>query len=178
MRETIYGIMSSSSREDSLEQFIAGESMSSSVSNSYAYPNGQKTGSTFQVGQRVEALLGTSKDKNMVGGVILAENGYDSYTVLFDSGYEFENVHASLLSEEENKIKELETQLAHLRWRKMQNEAKIKETLETSRKMKANDVIRQLEHNKTHQKAEWVKPFCNYFSSFFFFGYSHITLFI
>jgi hypothetical protein len=148
------------SREDSLEQFLSKESMGSSVGSSYPYITGSKTGSKFQVGARVEALLGTNKAKQMVGGVVLADTGYDTYTVLFDSGYEFENVHVSLLSEEENKIKELETQLAHLRWRKMQNESKIRNTLESSRKMRANDVMRQLEQNRAHEKAEWVSLIC------------------
>ncbi len=66
----------------------------------------------FNVGQRIEALLGT--DRQLVGGVITKVNGNGTYGIIFDSGHEFTALDGQLLTVEINKIVELETQLAQV----------------------------------------------------------------
>jgi hypothetical protein len=109
----------------------------------------------FFLDQRVEALLGTKR--KCVGGQIVADNGDGTYGVAFDSGHEFAAVDGALLTAEMSKVQELEVQLAHLRWRKMQNETKIRSMLESSRVMQEQDLLKELSLNKTAQKSGWMR---------------------
>jgi CRISPR/Cas system-associated exonuclease Cas4 (RecB family) len=103
----------------------------------------------------VEALLGTKR--KCVGGHVVADNDDGTYGVAFDSGHEFAAVDGALLTAEVSKVQELETQLAHLRWRKMQNETKIRSMLDSSRQMHEQDLLKELSLNKTAQRQDWMR---------------------
>ena len=153
--------------EDALDQYmqisasmISGEGPAPSASDLWGQNAGVTTigGSgtrTFFVDQRVEALLGTKR--KCVGGQIVCDNRDGTYAVAFDSGHEFAGVDGALLTAEISKVEELETQLAHLRWRKMQNETKIRNMIESSRSMQEQDLLKELSLNKTAQKQQWMR---------------------
>jgi len=95
--------------EDALAVFLRGRH-DSSLRNTAN--DGFNSSSDFNVGQRIEALLGT--DRELVGGVITKVNNDGTYGIIFDTGHEFAALDGQLLSIELNKIVELETQLAQV----------------------------------------------------------------
>jgi len=108
----------------------------------------------FAVGERVEALLGPTRV--CTGGVVVSDAGNGSYRVRFDDGNDIPAVQESLLCREVSRVTELEMQLAQLQWRKLQNDAQIRTALEQTRQMQEQDLMKQLEHDRTAEKAEWV----------------------
>eukprot|EP01041_Mallomonas_annulata_P000520 gene520-996_t len=51
---------------------------------------------------------------------------------------------------------EIEQQLAHLRWRRLQNERAIRNSLESSKAMQQNDMMLQISVNHTNEKKIWM----------------------
>ena len=109
----------------------------------------------FAVGERVEALLGPTRV--CTGGVVLSDFGNGTYRVRFDDGNDIPAVQESLLCREVSRVAELEMQLAQLQWRKMQNDAQIRTAIEQTRQMQEQDLMKQLEHDRSAEKAEWVR---------------------
>jgi hypothetical protein len=105
----------------------------------------------------VEALLGPSRV--CTGGVVLGDHGggCGTYWVRFDGGLEFPAVHEGLLCREVSRVAELEEQLAQLQWRKMQNDAQIRAALEQTRLLQEKDLMKQMEQDRSAEKAEWVR---------------------
>jgi hypothetical protein len=146
--------VSNSEINDTLGFFI----QSTSVVNRGLSPIRSLKSSKFAVGQRIEALLGTKVSNNRItGGIVLGILKDGSYAVIFDTGDEFESLDESLLSREIDRVAELETQLAQVRWRKVQNESQIKNVLESSRVLQEQELRRQLERNIKKEKDEWVR---------------------
>ena len=55
-----------------------------------------------------------------------------------------------------NRVQDLEQQLAHLRWRRMQNERKIRNGINTTRSMKEKDTILNLSIDHAGERATWM----------------------
>ena len=47
--------------------------------------------------------------------------------------------------------------MAHLRWRKMQNESKIRSMIVASRQMHEQELLKQMSRDRAREKAEWMK---------------------
>jgi hypothetical protein len=133
--------------DDALSSFIGSQ-----------YPNGgpeqPPAGPVFVVGQKVEALLGKARVCTL--GHVIYDNCDGSYAVWFETGHEFAAVDGEILTPIVDRVLEIETQLAQVRWRKMQNESKIKAMLESSKDLQEQDLLQQLEVDHNKEKAEWV----------------------
>ena len=55
------------------------------------------------------------------------------------------------------RITELEQQMAHLEWKKAQNERAYRHTLEKTRVMHQNDIILKMSVDNNSEKAAWMK---------------------
>jgi len=110
---------------------------------------------SYYVGERVEAVMGSRG--LVVGGSITAENEDGTYAVEFDNGYEYDSLDGSKLAPEVSQEEELQTQMAHLRWRKMQNESKIRSMIVASRQMHEQELLKQMSRDRAREKAEWMK---------------------
>mmetsp|Transcript_236 Transcript_236/g.221 ORF Transcript_236/g.221 Transcript_236/m.221 type:complete len:137 (-) Transcript_236:38-448(-) len=51
---------------------------------------------------------------------------------------------------------EIQQQLAHLRWRRLQNERAVRNVLESTKSMKQNDTMLQISVNHTNEKKSWM----------------------
>lgn len=51
---------------------------------------------------------------------------------------------------------EIEQQLAHMRWRRLQNERAIRNALEKTKSVKQNDTMLQISVNHTNEKKAWM----------------------
>jgi len=56
----------------------------------------------------------------------------------------------------QKRVKEIEEQLAYLKWRKMQNERSVKASLLTTRALSSNDSMTNIARNKHQEKIEWL----------------------
>ena len=56
-----------------------------------------------------------------------------------------------------NNVLEIERRMQMLRWRKAQNEAKIRSKLLQTKQMREQDQLAQLVTNKAQLKAEWIQ---------------------
>lgn len=55
------------------------------------------------------------------------------------------------------RITELEQQMAHLEWKKAQNERAYRQTMEKTRVMHQNDIILKMSVDNNSEKAAWMK---------------------
>lgn len=55
-----------------------------------------------------------------------------------------------------NRIQSIEEQLAHLRWKRMQNERKIRHGINTTKSMKEKDTILNLSIDNAGERATWM----------------------
>ena len=55
------------------------------------------------------------------------------------------------------KLEVLEQRMAHLQWRKAQNDRKIKSSLQRVKDMQEHDLLAQLAHDREREKAEWMQ---------------------
>ena len=55
-----------------------------------------------------------------------------------------------------NRSVEIEQQLAHLRWRRLQNERGIRNALETTKQMQENDTMHKISVNHAGEKKNWI----------------------
>lgn len=108
--------------------------------------------------QRVEAMVSNRVgESRKLAGTVVEDNGDGTFYVLFDDGQAHEAVPAAFLRVEVSEAEELETQMAHLRWRKMQNETKIRTVLSHSRRLHEEELFRDLTRNRSSDKAAWMR---------------------
>ena len=55
------------------------------------------------------------------------------------------------------KIAELEEKMAHLKWKKMCTQSRMKNVLQTSKKLHERDMVLRLGHNRADHKEEWMR---------------------
>mmetsp|Transcript_81639 Transcript_81639/g.162958 ORF Transcript_81639/g.162958 Transcript_81639/m.162958 type:complete len:464 (+) Transcript_81639:95-1486(+) len=133
---------------DALSMFLESHDAPESHGQTPAVP-------VFKVGQKCEALLG--KERVCTVGHVIYDNEDGTYAVYFESGHEFSAVDGGILTLVVDRILEIETQLAQVRWRKMQNEGNIRTMLESSRELQEHDLLRQLEQDRSKEKSEWMQ---------------------
>ena len=51
---------------------------------------------------------------------------------------------------------EIEQQLAHLRWRRLQNERAIRNALQNTKALQQNDTMMQISMNNCEEKKKWM----------------------
>jgi hypothetical protein len=61
------------------------------------------------------------------------------------------------MSKKTQRTKEIEEQLAHVRWLKLQNERKIQDALQNTKLMEQNDKIVEISSNHASERSSWVQ---------------------
>lgn len=61
------------------------------------------------------------------------------------------------MSKHSKRTKEIEEQLAHVRWLKLQNERAIQTSLQSTKLMEQNDKIVDISSNHASERSSWVQ---------------------
>lgn len=56
---------------------------------------------------------------------------------------------------DKNRVRDIEQQIAHLKWLKMQNEVSIRSSLERTKAMQRNDIISKMAVDAQREHSEW-----------------------
>ena len=85
-----------------------------------------------------------------------APSGYGAPRKPAPEGYFAATSTAASMPRGLTRLQVLEQRMAHLQWRKAQNDVKIKGALQKVKHMQEHDLLAQLAHDREREKAEWM----------------------